>query len=156
MGFMNILRGLCIASVVGLGCASGPQSPHLSPDAESAMISAWNTGNVDSLNSILHEELRFTINGCMHDGRQGYKNRIEQVRKEYTGFRWRQVSRYVDGDTVIAQWRWKGRAAVTEKEEEQEGISLFRFEDGQVVESHFYFDEWTRGSENEKHCPSAE
>jgi len=146
-----MLKGVFVVSLLFVGCASGPKNRHLSPDAESATLSAWNTGKTDALDTVLHEELVFSVNGCLKEGRAGYKDQLEKVRGAYTGFRLRQLGRYVDGDTVIAQWHWKNSTG----EKEEEAVSISRFEEGRIVESHFFFDEEDK-EEGQRPCPKPE
>jgi hypothetical protein len=127
-----------------MGCA-GPQSRHLSPKTESVILKAWNTGDVSSLNHVLHEELRFTVNGCVTAGRDAYKQRLTRTRAAYEEFAWKQFSRLVDGDIVIAEWRWtgipKGEEGVSEGKAipvQVEGVTLSRFEEGLLMEGHQY------------------
>lgn len=112
---------------------------------------AWNEGEIGTVDEYFADNV-VTHNlgrGEVYKDREGFKAWIREVRSEFPDFSAETVDTVIGEDNLVWQWRANGTnkgefvpigQPATNEYAEWEGISVFSFEDENVVEAWWYYD----------------
>jgi predicted ester cyclase len=108
------------------------------------VLTAWDTGNTDTLGAIMSPGLKRTAPDKNANNLDEYKALIAEVRTVYPDFRISNDGLAVGPDGGFAQWTVTGTDSGTEDSTGNSmkvtGISKYQFEDGKIVSELVVFD----------------
>ncbi|MBT8092430.1 MAG: ester cyclase [Gammaproteobacteria bacterium] len=127
------------------------QAMRAAAEAESQMtaalatvITAWDTGNTDTLDAILSPGMQRTAPDRNAGSLEEYKSFIAEVRTVYPDFRITNDGSAVGPDGSFVQWTVTGTDSGTDgatgNKLNATGISRYQFEDGKIVSELVIFD----------------
>lgn len=112
--------------------------------ALATVITAWDTGNTDTLDAIMSPGLQRTAPDQNANSLDEYKAFIAEVRKVYPDFRITNDGSAVGPDSGFVQWTVTGTDSgvegATGNSLNATGISRYQFEDGMIVSELVVFD----------------
>ncbi len=106
------------------------------------------SGDLDELDEVLHEDIVLRVPGQdeIH-GRDGYKEYVRSYSMAFPDTSFDIHEMYVDGDTVVTHFTWRGThegemegIEATGESVAIPGITINRFEDGMAVEDINFWD----------------
>lgn len=132
---------------IQFGCKSSEPSTELKPLVDS-YINAWNTGDIDALDDVVHPEFEFRITPSFKAtvGIDSLKDIITYYRTAYPDFQLKVDDEMYSRDkaaiiwTITATNTGPGMFPTTGRKINVQGISIYHFTNGKL------FDEWIAGN----------
>lgn len=111
----------------------------------------WNEGALDGVDEFFAEDAvgHNAARGEDYEDREAFKAWVRGIREEFPDFNADTENVVTGDDTVVHEWVASGTnegdfvplgVGATNEWAEWEGVTVYRFEDGKVVESRWYYD----------------
>ena len=102
---------------------------------------AWNTGNYDLLDKVVHPEYLKLEGDLSLKGIEAIKEYVKDFRESYEDVKITYIDEVYGHDKAAIKFTMDGTPKETGKNFKADGIVIFRFRDGKIVEDHSVFDQ---------------
>lgn len=101
----------------------------------------WNTGNYDLLDSVVHSDYTKLEGDLVLEGVEPLKNYIKEYRASYVDLKITYIDEVYGDEKAAINFTIEGTPKKTGKSFKAEGIVIFRFREGKIIEDHSIFDQ---------------
>lgn len=102
---------------------------------------AWNTGNYDLLDKVVHPEYLKMEGDLNLKGIEALKEYVKNYRESYVNVRITYIDEVYGREKAAIKFTIEGTPKKTEKKFKAEGIVIFRFRDGKIIGDQSVFDQ---------------
>ena len=102
---------------------------------------AWNTGNYDLLDKVVHPEYLKLEGDLNLKGIEALKEYVQDYRASYEDVKITYTDEVYGHEKAAIKFTIEGTPKKTGKKFKAEGIVIFRFRDGKIIEDHSVFDQ---------------
>ena len=102
---------------------------------------AWNTGNVKLLDDVVHPEYLKLEGDLELRGIEQLKDFVRNYRESYRDIKITYIDEVYGNEKAAINFTITGTPIETNKRFEAEGMVIFRFRDGKIIEDHSVFDQ---------------
>lgn len=102
---------------------------------------AWNTGNYDLLDKVVHPEYLKLEGDLKLKGIEPLKEFVRDYRESYEEVKITYIDEVYGHEKAAIRFTIEGIPKETGKEFKAEGIVIFRFRDGKIIKDHSVFDQ---------------
>ena len=134
-----VIHSILIISILSLVCATNAENDY--KKTVHTFNEAWNTGNYELLDQTVHPEY-FKKEGDLEIvGIEPLKEYVKNFRKSMPDARIIYVEEVYGPDKAAIRFTLEGTPPDTQKKYKAEGIVIFRFVDGKIIEDKSVFDQ---------------
>lgn len=102
---------------------------------------AWNTGNYDLLDKVVHPEYLKLEGDLELRGIEQLKDFVRNYRESYVDLKITYVDEVYGNEKAAINFTIEATPKETNKQFKAEGMVMFRFRDGKIIEDHSVFDQ---------------
>lgn len=102
---------------------------------------AWNTGNYDLLDKVVHQDYLKLEGDLKLEGIEPLKEFVKDYRESYEDVKITYIDEVYGHEKAAIKFTIEGTPKETGKKFKAEGIVIFRFRDGKIIEDHSVFDQ---------------
>ena len=136
-----IYSGIIFISMMGLKCAEKPEIDY--KIIVHTFNKAWNTGQYELLKLSVHSEYFKQEGDLQVKGIEALTEYIKNWRKSLPDAKITYIEEVYGGEKAAILFTLEGTPMDTQKKFKAEGIVIFRFKDGKIVEDKSVFDQLT-------------
>ncbi len=135
--FNLALLGICLA----ITPANSQKADHPHKATVHTFNKAWNNGNYDLLEKVVHPEYKKLEGDLIIKGIEPLKKYVRDYRESYVNVKITYIDEVYGEEKAAINFTIEGTPKESGKKFKAEGIVIFRFLDGKIIEDHSVFDQ---------------